>query len=201
MSEALVQEKRRIRREMEAMRQRLTPAEIEAASQRILHHLSQLEAFRRAEVVHCYVAWRNEVRTHELIRQLLAEGRRVVVPVVDRERQALQHAEITRFDELQPGAFGILEPPPERRRLVQPEDLDVVLVPGVAFDRFGNRLGYGGGYYDGFLKGLDAVKIGLAYAFQLVDRLPTNARDQRVDYVVTEAGVFKPGNEARPQPS
>ena len=100
------------------------------------------------------------------------------------------HSQIRSFDDLQKGTFGILEPKPEAMNLVAPDELDLVLVPGIAFDKRGYRLGYGGGFYDAFLAQTKSVKVGLAFDFQIVDLLPTREEDERVDLIVSEKTVY-----------
>ncbi len=104
--------------------------------------------------------------------------------------QSLLHSQIRSFDDLQKGTFGILEPKPEAMHLVAPEELDLVLVPGIAFDKRGYRLGYGGGFYDAFLAQTKMVKVGLAFDFQIVDLLPTREEDERVDLIVSEKTIY-----------
>ncbi|NIR72103.1 5-formyltetrahydrofolate cyclo-ligase [candidate division KSB1 bacterium] len=191
MEKDLTQQKQIIRDEIESRRKRLPKEWIASTSRMIFDRLNDISEFRDARTLHCYVAWRNEVDTQVLIKRLLNSGRRVVVPVVDRESHSLIHSEVRDFADLQPGAFGILEPMKDRRRPVEISELDLIVVPGVAFDRIGNRIGYGGGYYDNFLKHTPTTKIGLAYDFQIVERIPTNARDERVDMVVSEQGVLR----------
>ena len=187
----LIQKKEEIRKRIESQRRQLSQTDIATKSRIICDKLVRFDAFQSAETIHSYVAWRNEVNTHELIKSTLKEGRRVVVPVVDLPNHALLHSEIEQFEELQPGTFGILEPPKSFLRSVPISDLDLIIVPGVAFDLRGDRIGYGGGYYDRFLRQTSAKKVALAYHFQIVDQIPTNARDQSVDIVVTEKGVFE----------
>ncbi len=96
--------------------------------------------------------------------------------------------------ELAPGAFGVREPSPDPARAVAPGDLDLILVPGAAFTRTGERLGRGGGFYDRLLAGLTArtCRIGTAFAAQLLDELPVEPHDQRVDFLATEDGLLPP---------
>lgn len=179
-----------LREQLIRRREALSLDYVEQANAEIARRLKQLEPYRQARIVHCYVSWRNEVDTRRLIADMLASGKRVVVPVVDLPRRRLRHSEITSLDDLEPGTFGILEPRPDRFRPVPPEELDLVLVPGVAFDRQGYRIGFGGGYYDDFLRHLSCPKIGLAYQFQLVDDLPRRPGDERVDVIITEEGLY-----------
>ena len=155
-------------------------------SEAIGRQVVRLEAFRTATVVCCYVSLSYEVETRQLIAQMLATGKRVVVPRVD--GQDVELCELRDPErELAPGSFGVLEPSRDGCRRVDPGALDLVLVPGVAFDRRGHRLGQGGGYYDRLLSRVPRTTptVGLCFAFQLLDQLPTDPHDQAVQKVLS----------------
>jgi len=154
---------------------------VRTASAAIARRLATLPPFQAAQRLSIYVSTGNEVETHELIRQLLAQGREVAVPVFRDGRYELGRLED--FDaDLQPGHWGIGEP-----RVVRAAgEPQVWVVPGVAFDRHGHRLGHGKGYFDRLLAGRPGVKIGLAYEFQVVPAVPVTADDVRLDFIVTE---------------
>lgn len=141
--------------------------------------------FQAAEIVASYVSVRKEVDTHRLIEYALKVGKRVCVPVTKR-KGVMVFQEISSLDELKSARFGLMEPEYDTERIVAPEYLDLMMVPGVAFDRQGNRLGFGGGYYDRYLAHCDATSVGLAYGFQIVDDIPTEGHDVRMDGLVTE---------------
>ena len=147
-----------------------------------------MTAFRRAKFVGCYVALPYEVQTWRMIEAMLSQGKRVAVPVVQPGSKRLQLSEVRDPNaELIPGAFGVWEPVRSAFRPVDPKDLDLMLVPGLAFDRTGHRLGHGLGYFDRFLARLprSIPTVGLAFAWQLVDHLPTAAHDHAVSAVLT----------------
>lgn len=157
-------------------------------SKAIWRKVFRLTAFRQAKTVCCYVSLPYEVQTWQMIEAMIAKDKRVVVPVV-REgstRLALSEIRVPKKD-LQPGPFGVHQPKPNRRRSVRVKDVDFVLVPGLAFDRRGHRLGHGKGYYDRFLAKLPKTvpTVGLAFRFQLFDSLPTSAHDHAVSSVLT----------------
>lgn len=144
------------------------------------------QRYRDARVLHTYIDARdNEVATRSLALVTLHEGRRVVCPRA-LPGARLEHYEIGSLGDLEPGRFGLLEPRPDPARAVDPSMVELVLVPGIVFDREGFRLGFGGGYYDRFLAAIEAPSIGLAFALQLVDRVPRQAHDVPVDAIVTE---------------
>lgn len=191
-----------LRRDLIARRLALTTEEVARRSEAIISRVEQLPAYGQARVLMTYVAFRQEVETRELIRRALAHGKQVVVPRVDREEHRLLAVAIDGLQDLFPGAWGIPEPKAVAGRTVAPSAIDLVIVPGVAFDRCGNRLGYGGGYYDRFLPTLRpaAAVVALAYGFQVLQELPPGPHDVPVQYVVTEDEVIvcrRKGEEAR----
>ena len=95
------------------------------------------------------------------------------------------------WEELRVGSYGILEPRIEKIRKTNVEDLELIIVPGIAFDKNGNRLGHGKGYYDRILGKTNATKIGLAFEFQIVGKIPTNENDKPVDIIITEERVIR----------
>jgi len=162
----------------------LPPNDVRTHSAAVWERLAVLPALAGADCVMAYVSTAQEIETHGLIRQLLAMGRRVCVPAFVGEYVP---AEIRDFDEdLVEGKFGILEPKSPAAVTEQPE---VWLVPGLAFDVKGNRLGRGRGFFDALLRRARGVKIALAHDFQLLDEVPAEAYDVRVDFIVTESRV------------
>lgn len=171
---------RRLRQQKEASRRR--------KSATIRRKVFRLAAYRRARTICCYVALPYEVQTWRMIEAMLKHGKRVVVPVVEPRRNRLQLSEIRHpARDLARGAFGVWEPKPSARRRVPVRDVDLVLVPGLAFDRHGHRLGHGYGYFDRFLARVPRAvpTIGLAYRWQLLDRLPASPHDLAVQTVLT----------------
>ena len=142
--------------------------------------------YTAARTVHAYVgALAGEVETWSLLTAVLADGKTLVCPRVA-AGGTLEHYRVPRPDDLEPGRRGLVEPAPDPDRRVTPASLDLILVPGVVFDRRGVRLGLGGGYYDRFLAESDAHTMGLAFSLQVVPRVPSEAHDRPVDWLVTE---------------
>ena len=153
----------------------------------ILSKVSQLIEFKKAQAVMFYVSMLEEVDTLPLLKIVLKTGCAICVPYVDRENNSLLSVQIENPDaDLISGSYGILEPKNLTNRF-DVNQLNAVLVPGIAFDRKGNRLGRGKGYYDRFLKALPSYiqTFGLAYDFQLIDSIPVNDLDISVQHVVT----------------
>jgi 5,10-methenyltetrahydrofolate synthetase len=177
-----------LRRDYLARRRAMDAAARTALSERIAARLFALEPYREARVVHLYVgAVDGEVETRAIALDALQQGKRVACPRVVRSPARLEHYEIRSLAELVESPRGLWEPDPARARPIAPAAIDVVLVPGIAFDRQGHRIGFGAGYYDRFLAAVAAPKIGLAYSLQIVERVPHSPRDVPVDWIVTEA--------------
>ena len=135
-----------------------------------------------------YASFGTELSTDRVMERVLAAGKRLIVPYVDEGR--LRAAEVRAPEELAPGYRGIREPV---ERAAIDAAADVVLVPGVAFDAGGRRLGYGGGFYDAYLAELGdgAVRIGLCFDVQVVESVPSGDHDERVGLIVTERRVIR----------
>ena len=163
-------------------------------SRQISTRLKTFTDTKTNSVIMTYVDFGKEVRTVPLISDLLNQGKHVVVPYC--EKGEIQLFRLKNLKELAPGYFGILEPKIELRQLsdrhVLPKELNLILVPGVAFDLQGGRLGRGKGFYDRFLKktAKNSLKIGLAFEWQVFDAIPMAESDQYVDVVVTENNLF-----------
>ena len=141
-----------------------------------------------------YVNFRSEVETLQLIQKCLENGKRVAVPLVDSTQSTMIAFQVTDLEQdLRPGYFDIPEPDPARTSRVAGREIDVVMLPGSVFDPAGGRLGYGGGYYDRFLVNDAplACRIGLAFEMQVVEAVPLEPHDQRLDYLVTEKRIIK----------
>jgi len=168
----------------------LSPADVRVKSAEIEEQCFLLPDFVASDWVFAYISLGHEVATRGMIKRLLTMGKHVCVPKFDEPTQQYVASELRDFDkELRKGKFGILEPDPEVIRRVQPEKLDALLVPGLAFDEMGNRLGRGRGFFDRILQETRGAKLALAYDFQLVREVPTEKHDVRMDFIVTETRV------------
>lgn len=192
-------DKRAYRRLALARRDALDPAAIAHKSARIQARVNRLAAFKNAGTVLAYAAVKSEVRTEHLLEAVLAAGKRLFLPVVEFGRRAMIACEIGSLSDLAPGPFGIPTPDAAHGAAVDADQIELVLVPGIAFDRRGHRLGYGAGYYDGFLGPLvgRARLVGLAFREQLFDYFPNEPHDVPVEIIVTDAGAFWPVGRPR----
>ena len=183
--------KKEIRQRILGLRNALPPEMIAAASTEIVRRLTGLPGIRAAATLMVYLSFGSEVDTDALIRWGWAEGKRIAVPLCSPEGCCLTPCLIGDFAELEKGHYGIREPRATCLRPADPGRIDAVLVPAVAFDSRGYRVGYGGGYYDRFLPRIPrAVRIGVAFAGQVVAAVPAEAHDLPVDLIVTEEGLI-----------
>ncbi len=190
MADALEDAKRLLRREATALRKAL-PAEARArAAAAIAEHVRSLPEYARAPRVAAYAALPDEVPTAVFLREVLASGRVLLLPRLAGE--AFEFVAVSDLSALRAGRFGVAEPSATGRAESLAAD-DLVLVPGVAFDERGGRLGRGSGFYDRSLpRGAGApVVLGIAFACQLVEAVPMAPHDRGVDGVVTEQGVLR----------
>jgi 5-formyltetrahydrofolate cyclo-ligase len=184
------------RKQILRARNAMTPEEITSVSHAIVKRLIELDPIRGASTVMVYLAFGSEVLADDLVLWGWGERKRIAVPLCRPVRRQLIACRIESFDELERGHYGIREPMADLIRPVPPEEIDVIVVPAVAFDRQGHRLGYGGGYYDRFFPGVPrAIRIGIAFARQIVEEIPVDPHDVEMDRIVTEREVIVPRNE------
>ncbi len=176
--------KNELRLQMKQRLAALTPKEHHDLNLSLYSKFIKLKALKEIGYIMVYYSVRNEVETVAIINYLLDIGKTVALPVCTPERD-LKAAVINNLSELQPASFGLMEPGPGSA-LFDYAELELIIVPGVAFDEKGNRLGHGAGYYDRFLsKNLNAYKLGLAYDFQLVPALPAERHDIKMNGLLT----------------
>lgn len=186
----MTSEKHHLRARARAARAALTPAERVEAAEAVAQRVLRLLEGRTVTAVLGYVATAEELDPEPLLQALRAAGARVALPRVTGPMRLALHW-VTPSDELVAGAFGILEPADDLPG-ADPAEIDLALVPGVAFDSACNRLGYGGCFYDQLLPKLraEALKVGLAFDAQLVDEIPAEPHDVVLDFVVTPAATL-----------
>ncbi len=160
----------------------------EGKSREIGKQILGLPKVMDAKTVFAYLSFGSEVETHGLIKELLSMGKRVAIPVCDPQTHTMEAVEIGDITSLKPSTYGILEPDSTAKR-VPKKEVDIVIVPGLAFDKERFRLGYGGGYYDRYLEGFAGTSIGICFQDCLTDRLPRGEYDKPTDMVMTEKGL------------
>jgi 5-formyltetrahydrofolate cyclo-ligase len=188
-----MEDKKKLRKEVLAMRDQLSWKEVEQFSGQIGKKLFALPQYRSAATIMYFLNFGKEVATLQLVPYSLAHGKRVVAPkTVHKERRMILSEVLHVEDDLAPGLWNIPEPKLDKLRPVEPSEIDFVVVPGVAFDESGNRLGYGGGYYDRFFGQLrDGVPlVAVTFEVQILDNIPVASWDRQVDFIVTEKRVI-----------
>jgi len=184
-------DKRALRLHFKKLRESLSIEEWLERSLKICEHLYASTYYAKAKKIASYFYINKEVNLWPLLEKALLEGKDLFLPRTHLESKRLTFHRVNSLSELSPGAFGIPEPPLAKEE-IHPSELELILVPGLAFDHQGGRLGYGGGFYDRVLGQTKALKVGIAFSFQLVESLPMEAFDERVDLILTESGFFTP---------
>ncbi len=175
-----------IRLNMRAMRRNLTKDFITDASQTIQSTILAFDCVRSAKTVMIYMSAFNEPRTDILLKTLSDEGKQIAVPISNADNYTITPSLIGA--EFCRGEYGIAEP--EKTSPVDVSEIDIAIIPAIAFDKRGMRLGFGKGYYDKFLAEFKGVKIGVGYEFQVLDALPVCAHDIGMDIIITEKRVY-----------
>ena len=197
MTQAMIDEVRQLKRHMraEASARRRNQPGAEDLSRRIFQQIDALPEYARVHTLMLYLNVRNEVRTQWFVPTAWNERKRVVIPYC--ENGQLELFRLDRLDELVSGTMGVLEPKHELRRRaerkVELSELDLIVTPGLAFDRRGGRLGYGKGYYDKLFHQIraDTTKLAVCFECQLFPEIPILPHDIRMDIVVTENSVYR----------
>ena len=183
---SLQERKSFLRKELRQKLAALKPPERVRRSQEILKKLFEHPKFKGAGNLFTYIATEFEVSTRAILEEGWKRHKRVYVPCLEPDSSRIMMIEVTDWAELRPGNFGILEPRSDPRRVGDPRNLDLAVVPGLGFDQHGRRLGRGGGHFDRFLaEAGKAYKLGLAYECQIVEEIPSDVHDVAVDEVLT----------------
>lgn len=169
----------------------MTCDEIDEKSKMIFDNLLKIEVFNSCNTIMAYMDFNNEVKTDYIINHFLKSGKRVLIPITDLKTRQIIPCEIKDIEnETIISTFGIREPKKEFIRKVDKNEIDLVIVPGVAFDKEGYRLGYGGGFYDRFLSNLNCTSIGIAFELQIFNCIPKEDHDIKLDYIVSEKCIY-----------
>lgn len=183
-------DKSAIRKQILEKRDALAPALVEAAGESAAEKLMRMSEFSSANTVMVYMDFRNEVPTGRIIQMIRSAGKNLVLPLTDKHFQLIPYeipAEGVLSAFLITSAYGIAEPDPASCKEADPMSIDLVVIPGSAFDQYENRIGYGKGCYDRFLPALrpDAFKLALAYDFQVLPCIPADPTDVKMDKILT----------------
>lgn len=186
-------DKAKLRKKILNIRSNMHKEEVINKSSIIIDKLVNSEAYKNSRVVFVYMDFKNEVITSFLIKLMLSENKRVVIPYTDTTNTVIIPSELKSVeDDLALSKFGYYEPIFEKIIPVDPEEFDLVVVPGVAFDKNLNRVGFGKGYYDRILNRIrpDAEAVAIAYEFQVLDEVPCEEHDIKMDMIITEENIY-----------
>jgi 5-formyltetrahydrofolate cyclo-ligase len=177
-----------LREKLKQLRDQVDPAFAESASQGIWNILCKLAEFNKAKGIGAFASTPSEINTYSILEGSLELGKRLYLPKITKDKNQFYFYNVQDFKKLTKGPFGILEP--SGNKPADWEEIDLVLVPGLAFDMTGNRLGFGKGYYDRVLPLLkkSTLTIGLGYSFQIVEKIPTESHDVPLKAVLSEKG-------------
>lgn len=177
-----------LRKEYKNKRSSLAIEDIENKSFSAQKLFLQSDLYKNSKCLMVYMALGKETRTDDIISKAFCDRKTVVIPVTDEKTGRITPVIIDEDTEYTKGAFGIREP--INKNICPKENIDVVLVPGIAFDRNGNRMGFGRGCYDMFLEALDVVKVGFCYDIQIAEKLPHSEYDIMMDYIICDKMII-----------
>lgn len=160
-------------------------------SSQIANHLYEQDEWKHACTIGITISVDEEVSTYEMIERAWQEGKRIAAPKCDRLSRTMTFREIRGWNDLERVYMNLKEPIPARTKEIAADEIELLIMPGIAFTEQGDRLGYGGGYYDRFLSHYSGHTIALAYSPQLVASIPMDEHDKRVQKIVTESQVYK----------
>ncbi|HPD01495.1 MAG TPA: 5-formyltetrahydrofolate cyclo-ligase [Acetivibrio sp.] len=187
--------KKDIRKEILNKRIGLIKGDVINRSIRITDKLTSLERFKESKIIMTYMDFKNEVMTSFLTEYCLKLGKTLAFPLIESfqgVKKICAYEPKDHINGLKLGAYGILEPVRQLSKKIDPKEIDMVVVPGVAFDTKGYRIGYGAGYYDVFLKEVkdECFKVGIAFELQVIENIPKEEHDVSLDAIVTESRVI-----------
>lgn len=175
------------------MRNSLTTEEVTEKSLQIKDRLINTSMYAEANHIFTFLSFNKEVLTKPIIDDCMEKNKQIYVPLCNTQIKEIVLCKFEGWDKLKPSKYSILEPMKDHIRIVNRSILDMAIVPGAVFDRKGNRIGYGAGYYDKFFNTLkkSIVKIAICYSFQVVDSITPSEYDVPMDYIITENEIIK----------
>lgn len=182
--------KKELREEVLNKRDKIVASDREEKDDIIISSLMNNKDYKNSKKIFIYIGFGTEINTLKYIDGFIKDGKEIYVPKVYLKRREIEAIRLTSLDMLERSKYGILEPINDE--IVDKEELDLIVVPGVAFDREGGRIGYGGGYYDKYFSrnNKTVTNIALAYDCQMVNKVPVEEHDVKVDCIITEKEVI-----------
>lgn len=189
------EEKKVLRNKILEIRDSLNNNEKELMDNKIFNELINTDLYKRSINIFIYISFSNEINTRNIIEKAFKDKKNIFIPKVYKDDKLMKAIKLNSIDELKKNSMGILEPIDDSN-YIEKENIDLIVVPGVVFDKECNRIGYGGGYYDRYLKDIKSKKnkIALAYDLQIVDKIESEVHDIKVDYIITNTRALKNTN-------
>ncbi|CUB10762.1 putative 5-formyltetrahydrofolate cyclo-ligase [Bacillus cereus] len=184
------EEKLRLRKQIIEHMNSLSEERYTTLSEQIAFSLYAQKEWAEAKTIGITLSMENEVNTYPIIEKAWEEGKKVVVPKCNKETRTMSFRQISNFDQLETVYMNLREPIPALTEEVNADEIDLQIVPGVAYTERGERIGYGGGYYDRYLVHYEGKTLSLAYSFQMVDHIPVEPFDKNVEKIITEKGTM-----------
>ncbi|MBH0348847.1 MULTISPECIES: 5-formyltetrahydrofolate cyclo-ligase [Bacillus] len=184
------EEKLRLRKQIIEHMNSLSRERYTNLSEQIAFSLYAQKEWAEAKTIGITLSMENEVNTYSIIEKAWEEGKKVVVPKCNKETRTMSFRQISNFDQLETVYMNLREPIPALTEEVNADEIDLQIVPGVAYTERGERIGYGGGYYDRYLMHYKGKTLSLAYSFQMVDHIPIEPFDQNIEKIITEKGTM-----------
>ncbi|TKH17087.1 5-formyltetrahydrofolate cyclo-ligase [Bacillus wiedmannii] len=184
------EEKVRLRKQIIEHMNSLSEERYTTLSEKIAFSLYAQKEWAEAKTIGITLSMENEVNTYPIIEKAWEEGKKVVVPKCNKGTRTMSFRQISNFDQLEIVYMNLREPIPARTEEVNADDIDLQIVPGVAYTERGERIGYGGGYYDRYLVHYKGKTLSLAYSFQIVEHIPVEPFDKNVEKIITEKGTM-----------
>lgn len=182
-------EKIMLRKKMKEKLSTISKPDYEHYSYNIAQKLYEQEEWKKAKTIGVTVSKKPEVDTYQIIRKAWEEGKVVAVPKCRPQEKVLEFRRLCAFNQLESVYNGLWEPIPGVTKEVKPDEIDLLIVPGLAFSRTGYRLGFGGGYYDRYLKSYRGHTVSLAFHMQLLERIPVEEHDRPVEKIITDREI------------
>lgn len=186
MENTISEQKKNLRKIMRSKRASMSKEERDNAGHKIITNLIDNPVYKAANIIMAYASMPEEIQLNELFNHAFANDKILAIPLIV-GKGTMRPVFLPTVEDLEVGDFGIMTVRQDKRQFVEFEDIDCIIVPGAAFDRQGNRLGLGGGYYDRFLKRApNPTRIALAFDYQLIESVPNEEHDSKMDIIITE---------------
>ena len=181
--------KNELRKIYKLKRREMTVEEVEVKSKKACRYFLESDFYKNAKTIMLYMPLGNETDTTDIINRAFTDGKKVAFPVTDEASGDITPCYATAQTQFSKGGFSVREP--DVTVGANAKDFDIIIVPGIAFDVQGNRIGFGKGCYDKLLVKTNALKVGFCYDLQICDNIPTEEFDIKMDYIITEKGINK----------